>query len=127
MHVLQIHSAQDLLCRPCDTNEEIPNEDVSKSIKHNPNAETWIDDRLFGLTATNTGKEKNLDPTVWEALAGEDRRHWEEAMRKELDGLEAMGTWEIADLPKGTNTVDTQWVLKIKTMQTSYRQSSRPD
>ncbi|SPC62368.1 uncharacterized protein UHOD_11523 [Ustilago sp. UG-2017b] len=111
-----VHSAQDLLCRPCDTNEEeIPNEGVSKSIKHNPNAETWIDDRLFGLTATNTGKEKNLDPTVREALAGEDRRHWEEAMRKELDGLEAMGTWEIADLPKGTNTVDTQWVLKIKT------------
>ncbi|SAM81920.1 uncharacterized protein UBRO_20258 [Ustilago bromivora] len=87
--------------------EEILNEDVSKSIEHKPNAKTWIDDRRFGLTATNTGKEKNLDPTVWEALAGEDKRHWEEAMRKELDRLEAMGTWEIADLSKGMNMVDT--------------------
>ncbi|SPC60938.1 uncharacterized protein UHOD_11198 [Ustilago sp. UG-2017b] len=36
-------------------------------------------------------KEKNLDPTVSEALSGDDRRLWEDAMRKELDGLEAMG------------------------------------
>ncbi|KAJ1025579.1 hypothetical protein NDA18_003922 [Ustilago nuda] len=47
-------------------------------------------------------------------MSGEDRKHWEEAMQKELDGLEAMGTWEIANLPKGANTVDTCWVLKIK-------------
>ncbi|SPC65168.1 related to retrotransposon protein [Ustilago sp. UG-2017b] len=59
--------------------------------------------------------KKNLNPTVHEALAGEDRRFWEEAMRKELDGLEVMGTWEITDLPRGMNTVDARWVLKIKT------------
>lgn len=59
-------------------------------------------------------KEKNLDPTVSEALSGDDRRLWEDAMRKELDGLEAMGTWEIADPPPGVNTIDTCWVLKIK-------------
>ncbi|KAJ1021951.1 hypothetical protein NDA18_005188 [Ustilago nuda] len=60
-------------------------------------------------------QRKNLDLTIHEAMSGEDRRHWEEAMRKKLDGLEVMGTWEIADLPKGANTVDTHWVLKIKT------------
>ncbi|KAJ1570670.1 hypothetical protein NDA11_002597 [Ustilago hordei] len=48
-------------------------------------------------------------------MSGEDRKHWEEAMRKELDGLEVMGTWDIVDLPKGANTVNTRWVLKIKT------------
>ncbi|UTT87921.1 hypothetical protein NDA17_004201 [Ustilago hordei] len=48
-------------------------------------------------------------------MSGEDRKHWEEAMRKELDGLEAMGMWEIVNLPKGANTVDMCWVLKIKT------------
>ncbi|SYW83870.1 uncharacterized protein UHO2_03098 [Ustilago hordei] len=58
---------------------------------------------------------KNLDPTIHKALNGEDRKHWEEAMQKELDGLEAMGTWEIIDLPKGANTIDMHWVLKIKT------------
>ena len=78
-------------------------------------AETQIDSEFFGLVATRPEWRKNLDPTIHEAMSGEDRKHWEEAMRKELDGLEAMGTWEIADLPKGANTVDTRWVLKIKT------------
>lgn len=26
-----------------------------------------------------------------------------------------MGTWEIANLPKGANTINMHWVLKIKT------------
>ncbi|SYW82245.1 uncharacterized protein UHO2_00730 [Ustilago hordei] len=78
-------------------------------------AETQIDSEFFGLVATRPEQRKNLDPTIHEAMSGEDRKHWEEAMRKELDGLEAMGTWEIANLPKGANTVDTRWVLKIKT------------
>ncbi|SOV09374.1 uncharacterized protein UDID_18568 [Ustilago sp. UG-2017a] len=78
-------------------------------------AETQIDSEFFGLVATRPEHRKNLDPTIHEAMSGEDRKHWEEAMRKELDGLEAMGMWEIADLPKGANTVDTRWVLKIKT------------
>ncbi|SOV07527.1 uncharacterized protein UDID_19208 [Ustilago sp. UG-2017a] len=77
-------------------------------------AETQIDSEFFGLVATRPERRKNLDPTIHEAMSGEDRKHWEEAMRKELDGLEAMGTWEIADLPKGANTIDTRWVLKIK-------------
>ena len=70
---------------------------------------------LFRLMATHLEQSKNLDLTVSEALGGEDRKHWEEAMRKELDGLEAMGTWEITDLPKGANTINTCWVLKIQT------------
>ncbi|SOV06659.1 uncharacterized protein UDID_17560 [Ustilago sp. UG-2017a] len=78
-------------------------------------AETQIDSKFFGLVATRPEWRKNLDPTIHEAMSGEDRKHWEEAMQKELDGLEAMGMWEIADLPKGANTVDTRWVLKIKT------------
>ncbi|CCF49741.1 hypothetical protein NDA11_001539 [Ustilago hordei] len=30
-------------------------------------------------------------------------------------GLEAMGTWEVMNLPPRMNTVDTKWVLKVKT------------
>ncbi|SYW86515.1 uncharacterized protein UHO2_04013 [Ustilago hordei] len=78
-------------------------------------AETQIDSKFFGLVATLLEWRKNLDPTIHEAMSGEDRKHWEEAMQKELDGLEAMGMWEIADLLKGANTVNTHWVLKIKT------------
>ncbi|SOV07320.1 uncharacterized protein UDID_18869 [Ustilago sp. UG-2017a] len=70
----------------------------------------------FGLVMTGFKKEeRNLNPTVQEALAGEDKRFWEEAMRKELKGLEAMNTWETTDLLRDTNTVDMCWVLKIKT------------
>ncbi|KAJ1027409.1 hypothetical protein NDA18_003415 [Ustilago nuda] len=70
----------------------------------------------FGLMTTGPKKkEKNLDPTIRKALTGEDRGFWEEAMHKELEGLEAMGTWETTNLPCGMNTVDTCWVLKIKT------------
>ncbi|CCF53892.1 hypothetical protein NDA11_005702 [Ustilago hordei] len=29
--------------------------------------------------------------------------------------LEAMGMWEVMDLPPGMNTVDTKWVLEVKT------------
>ncbi|KAJ1595835.1 hypothetical protein NDA14_004518 [Ustilago hordei] len=80
------------------------------------NLETWVKKSYFGLMAAKVKEGKDsLNPTVHEALAGKDKRFWEEAMRKELDGLEAMGTWETTDLPRGMNTVDTRWVLKIKT------------
>ncbi|KAJ1018420.1 hypothetical protein NDA18_006574 [Ustilago nuda] len=87
-----------------------------KPARNMRNPETWVKKSYFGLAAPKAKEGKdNLNPTVCEALAGKDRRFWEEAMCKELDGLEAMGTWEASDLPQGMNTVDTQWVLKIKT------------
>ncbi|SYW74524.1 uncharacterized protein UHO2_01390 [Ustilago hordei] len=95
--------------------EERLREGIAEVMEQGPIAETQIDSEFYGLVATQPERRKNLDPTIHEAMNGEDRKHWEEAMRKELDGLEAMGTWEIVDLPKGANTVDTRWVLKIKT------------
>ncbi|SOV03025.1 uncharacterized protein UDID_18314 [Ustilago sp. UG-2017a] len=88
---------------------------AKEAIEHNTIADRWNDNKLYGFMATNDNERKNLDPTVSEALSGEDKKHWEEAMCKELDGLKAMGMWEVADLLKGMNTVDTRWVLKIKT------------
>ncbi|SYW76942.1 uncharacterized protein UHO2_05659 [Ustilago hordei] len=80
------------------------------------NPETWVKKSYFGLTVAKAKEGKDsLNPTVCKVLAGKDRRFWEEAMCKELDGLEAMGTWEMTDLPQGMNAVDTRWVLKIKT------------
>lgn len=77
--------------------EEIMEEGAMNPFKGLPNPETWEDNSMFGLTTTGVGDKKNLDPTVHKALAGLDRGLWEEAMQKELDGLEAMGTWEVAD------------------------------
>lgn len=98
----------DALCK-YNNMEQAPGPD------EHPDTETWINNGAYGLTVANIKREMNLDPTVWEALAGEDRSLWKEAMRKELDGLEAMGTWEVMDLPPGVHTVNTCWVLKIKT------------
>ena len=56
----------------------------------------------------------NLNPTLKEAFASEDAQQWQEAIRKELDGLEAMGTWEIVDKPPNANLVDSKIVLRLK-------------
>ncbi|CCF50135.1 hypothetical protein NDA11_006205 [Ustilago hordei] len=53
---------------------------TAKMVEHEPVTETQIDNELFGLVATCLEQRKNLDLTVCEALSGEDRKHWEEAM-----------------------------------------------
>ncbi|KAJ1586056.1 hypothetical protein NDA12_004545 [Ustilago hordei] len=56
----------------------------------------------------------NLDPTLREAIDGEDAQLWKEAIRKELEGLEAMGTWEVVHQPPGVPLVDSKVVLRLK-------------
>ncbi|SPC65046.1 related to retrotransposon protein [Ustilago sp. UG-2017b] len=56
----------------------------------------------------------NLTPTLKEALASDDAQQWQEAIHKELDGLEAMGTWKIMDVPPNTRLVDSKIVLWLK-------------
>ena len=53
-------------------------------------------------------------PTYKEAKRHPDWPKWQEAIRKELDGLEKMGTWKLVKRPADTNVVDTKWVLRIK-------------
>ncbi|SOV08120.1 uncharacterized protein UDID_17289 [Ustilago sp. UG-2017a] len=56
----------------------------------------------------------NLDPTLGEAMNGEDAQLWKEAIRKELEGLEAMGTWEVVNHLPGVPLVDSKVVLWLK-------------
>ncbi|KAJ1028903.1 hypothetical protein NDA18_002926 [Ustilago nuda] len=56
----------------------------------------------------------NLDPTLGEAMDGEDAHLWKEAIRKELEGLEAMGTWEVVHHLPGVPLVDSKVVLWLK-------------
>ncbi|SOV06178.1 uncharacterized protein UDID_19427 [Ustilago sp. UG-2017a] len=56
----------------------------------------------------------NLTPTLKEALASDDAQQWQEAICKELDRLEAMGTWEIVDVPPNTRLVNSKIVLRLK-------------
>ncbi|KAJ1019494.1 hypothetical protein NDA18_005977 [Ustilago nuda] len=56
----------------------------------------------------------NLNPTLREALDSDEAQQWHKAIRKELEGLEAMGTWEIVDVPPETKLVDSKIVLHLK-------------
>ncbi|KAJ1045275.1 hypothetical protein NDA11_005365 [Ustilago hordei] len=89
-----------------------PPTEAEENVEAEPSRQTTT---FFGLKAADTRQEKNLDPTIREALSRLDRGFWEEVMWKELEGLEAMGMWEVTDLLPGKNTVNTHWVLKIKT------------
>ncbi|SOV08507.1 uncharacterized protein UDID_17414 [Ustilago sp. UG-2017a] len=69
------------------------------------NPETWVKRSYCRLTAARAEEgKKNLNPTVCEALAGEDRRFWEEAMHKELDGLE---------IKTDTNMIPTKYKARL--------------
>ena len=57
---------------------------------------------------------EGLEPTYEEAKKRPDWPKWQEAIKKELDGLERMGTWRLVKRPPNANVVDTKWVLKIK-------------
>ena len=39
---------------------------------------------------------------------------WQQAMKEELDTMEANNTWTIAPLPLGKHTIGCQWVYKVK-------------
>lgn len=76
----------------------------------------WNPAKQYGLkTQVSKINPVNLSPTLKEALAGPDAIHWNEAIRKELEGLEAMGTWKIVDRPAHTNVVGSKMILKVKT------------
>lgn len=40
--------------------------------------------------------------------------HRQEAMRQEIEALEANGTWELKDLPPEKWAIDSKWVYKVK-------------
>ncbi|KAJ1032884.1 hypothetical protein NDA18_001606 [Ustilago nuda] len=93
-----------------------------------PLAEPTDDDRseiavkeMLGEAQTMT---LNLTPTLKEALASDEVRQWQEAIRKELEGLEAMGTWEIVDIPPNANLVSWAWVRRAKEGRSSYEGSA---
>ncbi|CAO1618293.1 unnamed protein product [Jaminaea pallidilutea] len=66
-------------------------------------------------TATAEGNTLNLTPTVREALSSNNASHWRQAIKNEMQGLDAMNTWQIVDAPANGRLVDSKLVLRIKT------------
>ncbi|KAJ1023354.1 hypothetical protein NDA18_004878 [Ustilago nuda] len=98
------------MCKPIATTE-IEEEDVASTtaVEEETRSEATVEDPLPAIDSTigaaNTAV-LNLDPTLGEAMDGEDAQLWKEAIRKELEGLEAMGTWEVVHHPPGVPLVD---------------------
>ncbi|KAJ1045412.1 hypothetical protein NDA10_003713 [Ustilago hordei] len=97
---------------------EVEEEGVRPAIvEEETKSEAAVEDLLPAVDstvgATNTAI-LNLDPTLGEAMNSEDAQLWKEAIRKELEGLEAMGTWEVVHQPPGVPLVDSKVVLRLK-------------
>ncbi|KAJ1041426.1 hypothetical protein NDA10_001955 [Ustilago hordei] len=84
---------------------EVEEEGVTPAIvEEETRSETAVEDLLPAVDSTVGAANTailNLDPTLGEAMNGEDAQLWKEAIRKELEGLEAMGTWEVVHQPPG--------------------------
>ncbi|SPC66271.1 related to retrotransposon protein [Ustilago sp. UG-2017b] len=97
---------------------EVEEEGVTPTtVEEETRSEAAVEDLLPAIDSTvgtaNTAV-LNLDPTLGEAMNSEDAQLWKEAIRKELEGLEAMGTWEVVHQPPGVPLVDSKVVLRLK-------------
>ena len=64
--------------------------------------------------ASVVGNMEGLEPSYAEAKRRPDWPKWEEAIQKELKGLNDSGTWRLVKRPPNTNIVDSKWVFRIK-------------
>ncbi|KAJ1043891.1 hypothetical protein NDA10_005317 [Ustilago hordei] len=96
---------------------EVEEEGVTPAIvEEETRSETAVEDLLPAVDSTVGAANTailNLDPTLGEAMNGEDAQLWKEAIRKELEGLEAMGTWEVVHQPPGVPLRD--WLQGLHT------------
>ncbi|SYW81823.1 uncharacterized protein UHO2_00328 [Ustilago hordei] len=97
---------------------EVKEEGVTPAIvEEETKSEAAVEDLLPAVDSTVGAANTailNLDPMLGEAMNGEDAQLWKEAIRKELEGLEAMGTWEVVHQPPGVPLVDSKVVLRLK-------------
>ena len=52
--------------------------------------------------------------SVKEALTGEEKEKWREAMEVEMESIKRNNVWELVELPKGRSSVGSKWVFKKK-------------
>ncbi|SYW84865.1 uncharacterized protein UHO2_05824 [Ustilago hordei] len=95
-----------------DTQDSLPHAPIGQPIDDTEDnrLEIAVKDMIRGANTTTL----NLTPMMKEALASEDAQQWQEAICKELDGLEAMGTWEVMDILPNTRLIDSKIVLHLK-------------
>ena len=92
---------------------------VRRSTRERRPPATFNYDQL-GVPDTNSSKymaylvtaEDRL--TYRQATNGEEKDHWEEAIKKEFDSLAENKVWTLETLPKGRKAIGCKWVFKKK-------------
>ena len=49
-----------------------------------------------------------------EAIVGQSKDKWLEAMQEEMDPLEQNTTYELMELPQGRRALKNKWIFKVK-------------
>ena len=63
--------------------------------------------------------------TYEEAIGSENRNSWENAMKSEIDSLEANDTFTVVQRPEGKHVVDGKWVYNVKEANDEVRFKAR--
>ena len=58
---------------------------------------------------------KQSPHSAQEALQGEHKEKWQQAMDSEMASLRGNGVFELVDRPKGKKVVKSKWVFRVKT------------
>lgn len=67
------------------------------------------------ITFTASRSSEINDPkSIAEALKCEDASEWQDAMKSELESIEANETWDLTELPPGRKAIGSKWVFKTK-------------
>lgn len=74
-------------------------------------------DNLCMMTHYCYNVKYNVPETYSEAMGGNEKHKWNEAMMKEMNALKENDTYDIVPLPKGRECVGGKWVYAVKTDQ----------
>ena len=69
---------------------------------------------LRALNAVISPSADNIPKSFTDAMNSDESDYWTEAIHREYQSLEANGTWELVDLPKGRKAIDSKWVFALK-------------
>ncbi|CAM6094110.1 unnamed protein product [Calypogeia fissa] len=82
--------------------------------------DTWFNSENLDEHETNDDSGQALsvkdgDPSTYvEAMVSSEKTKWTQAMHKEMRSLHDNKTWELAELPKDKQVVESKWVYKKK-------------
>ncbi|UYV67436.1 hypothetical protein LAZ67_5000602 [Cordylochernes scorpioides] len=99
------------------------NRQTESSVSDRPQRTRTIPKRFddYVLATTNETIPKDYD----EAIACEDKKHWENAMLEEIQNMYSHQVWELVPRPVNAKVVKSKWVFKISKDQENKTYKAR--